>query len=196
MRVPLNHPFIGDRSFREATPQKNNIYICICIYIYVYIYNCLRLCQPRIPQLPARSNPAALYCRKTFRRGNGSWCFFFSGIFVSYGPWDSQDPKEYWWGEKLMGYGTQTELIHHNKGFMGGCSSIFAYLFWGAGNEIMSEHSLYLEHVGWMIPNHIISCGSHLPVKLLPTFLLSNNKTHYLMLNSQLLLVTGYSRSC
>ena len=52
-----------------------------------------------------------------------------------------------------------------------------------------------LEHVGWMIPNHIISCGSHLLVNLLPTFPYPT-RPHYLMLNSQLLLVTGYSRSC
>ena len=130
MRVPLNHPFIGDRSFREATPQKNNIYICICIYIYIYIYIIVYGFASHASR-SFRRVQTQLLCtaEKHFGGGMGVGVFFFSGIFVSYGPWDSQDPKEYWWGEKVMGYGTQTELIHHNKGFMGGCSSIFAYLF-------------------------------------------------------------------
>jgi len=96
------------------------------IYIYIIVYGFASHASRSFRRVQTQ-----LLCtaEKHFGGGMGVGVFFFSGIFVSYGPWDSQDPKEYWWGEKVMGYGTQTELIHHNKGFMGGCSSIFAYLF-------------------------------------------------------------------
>ena len=162
------------------------------MYICIYVYNCLRLCQPRIPQLPARSNPAALYCRKGF--GGAMGVFFFQGFLFHMDLGILKIPRSIG-GVRSPGYGTQTKLIHHNKGFMGGCSSIFAYLFWGAGNEIMSEHSLYFGTCWLNDPQSYHFLWEPFAGKFAANISLSN-KTPLFDAQFQLLLVTGYSRSC
>jgi hypothetical protein len=59
----------------------------------------------------------------------GQWEFFFFQGFLFHMDLGILKIPRSIGGVRSPGYGTQTKLIHHNKGFMGGCSSIFAYLF-------------------------------------------------------------------